>query len=86
MAPPPGLHEASNLIRPSPYGRLEVLQWKVANLLHFFGELELGHMTARLTYYGVDGPTLLHLIEVNALEESGVTKVQARKIKGSIHC
>ena len=84
MAPPPGLHEPSNPMQPEPYGRLEVLQWIVAHVIHFFEELELVDIVEVVMYDAVDGPTLRNLILDDKLEEADFTKCQGRKIKARI--
>ena len=56
----------------------------MANVVYFFEELEFGHMEQLVTYEGVDGPMLLHLMRADALEIIGFTKVQALEIKGRI--
>ena len=65
------------------YSRAVVSQWSVAHVVEFLQTLALGHMSDQVMYNGLDGPTLIALIDGGSLEEM-FTNIQARKIMAQI--
>ena len=47
--------------------------------MQYIHGLGLGHMADHVRYNGLDGPTLIALIDMNSLEEM-FSRIQARKI------
>ena len=68
------------LVPPSAqHSRAAVRQWSVGNVVQFLQTLALGHMADQVMYNGLDGPTLIALIDMNSLEEM-FSRIQAWKI------
>ena len=68
------------LVPPSAqHSRAAVRQWSVANVAAFLRDLDLGHMADQVMYNGLDGPTLIALIDMNGLGEM-FSRIQTWKI------
>ena len=61
------------------YSRAVVRQWSVAHVVEFLQTLALGHMSGHAMNNGLDGHTLITLIDSNSLEDM-FSRVQAKKI------
>ena len=59
--------------------RAEVRHWSVFDVVQFLDTLALGHLAERIYYEGLDGPTLIELLDKNRMEVM-FTQVQAMKI------
>lgn len=58
--------------------------WRVDKVVEFLHEIELGHLEPIFRENGVDGRFLSELLEADLVEELGLTKLQARKLKSRL--
>ena len=58
--------------------------WRVDEVVEFLHEIELGHLEPIFRENGVDGRFLSELPEADLVQELGLTKLQARKLKSRL--
>ncbi|CAE8630382.1 unnamed protein product [Polarella glacialis] len=64
--------------------RTVVMDWLVADVIRFFDEIELGHLAPAFEENGVDGAFLAELSPTALISELGLTRWQAKKLKGRL--
>ena len=68
----------------TPEGKARCQAWSVDDVAEYLNRLSLGHVSDKFRENGVDGAYLLELDECDLVNELGLTKLQARKIKSRL--